>query len=83
MPYWANNLTASHEKVKVSYYEYTDISGSKQLLAFIVNISSQSLENISVKFDKSLTHITDAETGKTADSNFNMEPYDYKILFVK
>ena len=69
--------------MKVSYYEYTDISGSKQLLAFVVNISSATLENVSLKFDQSITHITDAETGNATDLNFDMEPYGYKILFIK
>ena len=83
LPYWDNGVTTSHEKVKVSYYEYTDISGSKQLLAFVVNISSQNINSATVKFEENVTSATDAETLADAGFTFNMEPYGYKILFIK
>ena len=61
MPYWKNEAQASHEKVKISYYRYTDLSGESQLLAFAVNISASPVEAVTVKFPEAVSEAIDME----------------------
>jgi len=82
-PYWKNSVKASHEKVKVSYYKYTDLSGKDTLLAFAVNISSKNVESVTLSFEEDVASVTDAETNTDVGFTFGLEPYGYKILFVK
>ncbi len=83
LPYWRNQAQASHEKVKISYYRYTDLAGEHQLLAFAVNISASPVDSVTVSFPESVSSACDmlerAEVGLT----FSMKPYSCRILFVK
>ncbi|MGI6738725.1 MAG: glycoside hydrolase domain-containing protein [Christensenellales bacterium] len=83
MPYWNNNAHSSHEKVKISYYRYTDLSGLPQLLAFVVNISSKPIENITVSFPENVVSMRDMLTGQDIDNSFSLEAYSCRILFVR
>ena len=83
MPYWENNATATSDKVKISYYKYKTLAGEDQLLAFVVNISSNPLENVTVAFEEQVTKATDLVQQSECSFTFNMNPYDYKILFIR
>lgn len=83
LPYWENSASSTHEKVKISYYKYTDISGETQILAFVVNISSQTIKNVSISFEESTEKIIDTKEMKEIGSSFDIEPYGHKILFIK
>ena len=82
LPYWKNDVKTSHEKVRVSYYRFTDLSGDPQLLAFVVNISAGRVEDVSVKFTESVSTLIDAERGERV-GNFDLEGYGYRIIFAK
>ena len=82
MPYFNNNATTSNEKVKVSYYKYTDLENKTKLLAFVVNISAKNIENVTLNFDEGVSKVIDAEKTEHIDFTFDMGPYAYKILYV-
>ncbi len=83
MPYWTNSVKTSSDKVKVSYYKYTSLGGEEQLLAFVVNISAQVIENVTVEFEEKLSQATDMTEKTDCGLSFGMKPYSYKILFVR
>lgn len=83
LPYWDNGASSSHEKIRISYYRYTDLSGDVQLLAFVVNISAAPLESISVSFPEHVTTATDMQTHERVGFMFDMGAYGCRILFVK
>ncbi len=82
LPYWKNDVKTSHEKVRVSYYRFTDLSGDPQLLAFVVNISAGQVKDVSVEFPESVSTLVDAERGERV-GNFDLEGYGYRIIFAK
>jgi len=82
LPYWKNNAETTHEKVKISYYKYTTITGKPQLLAFVVNISSQDIKNVTLKLSENVCEVTNAETMENISFTFDMKPYGYKILYI-
>ena len=82
LPYYKNSVKVSHEKVKISYYKYTTISGDEQILAFAVNISSQDIKEVSLKFDENVSKSIDAETNEDVGFDFCLKPYGYKILYI-
>ncbi len=82
-PYWNNGAETSHEKVKVSYYSFTTLRGEKQLLAFVSNISNQKAENVEIKLREPVTRALDVTTGQEIGLQFDLNGYDYKILFVE
>lgn len=82
-PYWNNAVHTTHEKVKVSYYRYTDLSGMPQILAFAVNISADPVENVTITFQESVQTVKDMLTDTDTGFTFSMEPYGCRILFVK
>ena len=83
MPYWTNKVVTSNEKVKVSYYRYKSLCGEEQLLAFVVNISSKEIENVTVEFEENVSKATDMTDNKDCGFSFDMKPYSYKILFIR
>jgi len=83
LPYWKNSAISSHEKVKISYYRYTSLTGEVQLLAFAVNISSQNIEEVTVGFEENVKQAFDTEKKENCGFTFPIEPYGYKILFVR
>ena len=83
MPYWSNRVTTSHDKVKVSYYRYTDLTGAEQLLAFVVNISAAPIESVTVSFPEAVVSACDMMEKQNTGFTFPMEGYGCRILFVK
>lgn len=83
MPYWKNNVKASCDKVKTTYYRYTDLGGNSQLLAFVVNISSSDIENVKVKFEENVTYAKDMLEDIEVGFEFPLAAYSCRILFVK
>ena len=81
-PYWENKAVTTHEKVKISYYRYNSPTGKVELLAFVSNISSRSIESVSLKFDEPVSKAFDAETMREIDFTFKIKPYGYKILYI-
>jgi len=82
MPYWKNGAETTHEKVKVSYYKYTTITGKTQLLAFLVNISSQDIKNVTLKINENVSDIINTETMEATGFTLDINPYGYKILYI-
>lgn len=83
MPYWTNGATTTHEKVKISYYRYTDLSGAVQLLAFVVNISAAPVECVTIAFPEAVTQATDLLEKKDVGMTFDLKGYSCRLLFVK
>lgn len=84
VPYWKSDASTDHEKVKVSYYRYTDLSGSVQLLAFVSNISAEPIEKVTVNFaGEPVAKATDMTTKQEVGFTFDLDKYGYRILFVK
>lgn len=84
MPYWENNASTDHEKVKVSYYRYTDLTGQVQLLAFVSNISAEPIQSVTVAFGgESVATATDMTAKQEVGFTFDLDPYGYRILFLK
>lgn len=84
MPYWKNNTEVSHEKVKVSYYKYTDFCGEDNMLVFVSNTSGCGVDNVTLRFEERVSIAKNVITGETdADFTYSLGAYDYKILFVK
>ncbi len=82
MPYWNNDVTASEEKVKVSYYRYRTLTGELQLLAFVVNISSHPIKNVTVTFEEDCRTVTDMMERTDCGYTFDLPPYGNRILFI-
>ncbi len=84
MPYWTNEVKVSDPKIKVSYYKFTDLSGKDNLLAFISNITPNTIRNATVHFSENVTVAKDLYSGaESSNFTFDIDGYDYKILFVK
>lgn len=83
MPYWSNDAQSSHEKVKISYYRYTDLSGAPQLLAFAVNISAAPVAEVRLSFQENVNEAWDMLEKQNVGFTFSLEAYSCRILFVK
>lgn len=83
LPYWKNSAAASNEKVKLSYYRYTDLCKDVQLLAFVVNISASPVDNVTVSFPEKVSRAIDMQKNEEVGFSFSMPPYSCRILFVK
>lgn len=83
MPYWSNDAQSSHEKVKISYYRYTDLSGAQQLLAFAVNISAAPVAEVRLSFQENVNEAWDMLEEQNVGFAFSLEAYSCRILFVK
>ena len=82
MPYWENNAKASDKRVKVSYYRYESLTGDTQLLAFVVNTSSDELESVTVSFEESCLKATDVLEKENCGFTFSLSPFGHRILFI-
>ena len=82
-PYYQNDVTTDHEKVKVSYYRYTTLSGRVQLLAFAVNIAAAPVEKVTLFFGEKVATATDMTTMEKVGFTFDLPAYGYRILFVE
>jgi len=84
-PYWRNGASTTAEKVKTSYYKYTDVSGKDNLLVFVSNTSCKPAENVQVQLAEraydSWKDITDG-TVKDFENGFSLAPYTCKILYI-
>lgn len=83
MPYWSNQAHTSHEKVKISYYRYTDLAGASHLLAFVVNISARAVDSVTVSFTENVSTAYDTMEKQETGFTFAMKAYGCRILFVK
>jgi len=81
-PYWENDAATDNEKVKVSYYRYTTLTGAPMLLAFVVNLSGQPAENVTVRFSESVTKAVDAATQTETGFTLNLGKFGCQILCV-
>ena len=81
-PYFKNTAKTSCEKVMVSYYKFTTLSGKDQILAFVVNASPETFENVTISFEEHVTTMINAETNENVTS-LSFEPYSYKILYLE
>lgn len=82
VPYYKNRATTTNEKVKVSYYKYTTITGKTELLAFVVNISSVDIKNVTLSIDENVSEVFNAETSENMKFTFDINSYGYKILYL-
>jgi hypothetical protein len=68
--------------VKISYYRYQTLKGKTEILAFVTNISSRNIENLTMKFNEDVREAIDAETMENVGFRFDIKPYGYKILYL-
>ncbi len=83
LPYWKNQARTTHDKVKVSYYRYTDLAGAQQLLAFVCNISAAPVDSMSVSFPESVSGAKDMLEMRETGFSFPLWGYSCRILFVR
>ena len=83
LPYYGNGASTDSEKVKVSYYKYTTLTGKVQLLAFAVNISSTPVERVKVTFDENVCVVTDAIASEDVTDGFEIGAYGYRVLYAE
>jgi len=84
VPYWASDVKVSDDRVKVTYYRYTAYDGTKQLLAFCANVTSDEVTGVTVDFGDEFGKVIDAAHGNADCSGaMDFEKLGYKILFVK
>lgn len=83
MPYWKNDVTTDNDKVKVSYYRYTDLSGATELLAFAVNTSAKPVGRVKLAFPENVTSAYDTLEKEDVGFAFDLDAYSCRILFVK
>ena len=82
LPYWKNGAKCDNEKVKISYYRYTTVTGKPQILAFAVNVSAKNIENATISFSEDVREVTDAEAMESIGFTLSIKPYGYKILYL-
>lgn len=82
LPYWRNSVVCSHEKVKVSYYRYTTLSGQVQLLAFVSNTSGASINQVTVAFPEQVSYILDTASSQELGPTFSLESFGYRVLYL-
>ena len=82
MPYWSNQASASHEKVKISYYRYITLTGQVQLLAFVANISNAPIEHVTIAVKEPVTRSTDMMTKEEVGFTFSLEGFGNRILYL-
>lgn len=83
LPYWKNGVTTGNDKVKVSYYRYTDLSGATELLAFAVNTSAKPVGRVKLAFSENVTSAYDTLEKEEVGFAFDLDAYSCRILFVK
>ncbi len=83
LPYWENQASADHEKVRVSYYRYTALDGQDQLLAFVGNISAETIGQVKVTFPERVSQAMDMERQEEIGFSFSLEPYGHRILYIR
>ncbi len=81
-PYWSNNVCTSSEQVKVSYYEYVNLMGEKQFLAFVANMTGQEACNVAIDFKEDFKHCFDLMEEKECSFPISLSGYGYKILYI-
>ncbi|MBE7050494.1 MAG: hypothetical protein E7394_06935 [Ruminococcaceae bacterium] len=82
-PYWKNSVQTGNEKVKVSYYKYKTLSDEDTLLAFVVNISPDLQKDVHISFEENVNMAKDMTTGQDSGFSFDLEPYGYKIMYIR
>ncbi len=83
LPYWSNQAKADHQKVRISYYRYTALDGEMQMLAFVGNVSAAPIDQVNVCFPEAVTMGMDMEKKENVGFSFSLEPYGYRILFLR
>ena len=83
MPYWSNAALTDNEKVKVSYYRYTDLTGGVQILAFAVNIAAAPVDAVTVRFPEAVSSARDMLAEEDVGFTFPLDAYASRILFIK
>ena len=82
-PYWNNGAESDHEKVKVSYYKYTALDGQQQMLVFVANTAVEPIESTTIRLNEKISTVINAETGESASLTVDLNPFGYKILFMR
>jgi len=84
VPYWNTDVKVSDDRIKVTYYRYTDIDGSRQLLAFCANIMAEEANDVNIDFGSEYKTVIDVSHGNAKiDGKCAFEGLGYKILYVK
>ncbi len=83
LPYWKNHVQTSNDKVKISYYKYTALSGKVQLLAFAVNVSGKPVSNVAFDLKEEVGSAFDAISHEMLDGKLDLNAYGYKILYAE
>lgn len=83
LPYYANDVKVSDERIKVSYYRYMSPIGEPMMLAFLANASLERAENVRVEFPENVTLMRDMERDTDVDGVFSLDRFEYRILFLK
>jgi hypothetical protein len=82
-PYFDNDLEVSTEDVRVSYYE-----NEREMLVLAANMKRSLTPSVSIKLPRTVSEITDAESGETVARNTDtlstdVESFGHKIFKIK
>ncbi|HHX36926.1 MAG TPA: hypothetical protein GX717_02980 [Clostridiaceae bacterium] len=89
-PYWdnKNEVKASTDEIRISYYKHIPPSGASEFLVFASNVSSNELEKVELQFNTNFNQIKITDTQNEVEwmgkSSFQMsfECKSVKILYV-
>ena len=80
-PYWRkNDIVASNEQVKCTYYVYEGINGKKQILLFCSNLSAKEALNVSIPLDGYEMKVLNTNAKVNDDGSFDFGMYQYAII---
>lgn len=82
-PYWNNGVKVSDDRVKVSYYRYTDVLGQPKLLAFCANTTHDELKDVTVTFNENVKSQKDLLCPERDADKLSMAGYDFRILYLE
>ena len=80
-PYWRkNDIVASNEQVKCTYYVYEGINGKKQILLFCSNLSTKEALNVAIPLDGYEMKVLNTNAKVNDDGSFDFGMYQCAII---
>ena len=80
-PYWKkNDIVASNDQVKCTYFVYECIDGKKQILLFCSNLSTKEAKGVKILADGYEMKILNTNAKVNADKSFDFEMYQCAIV---
>ena len=80
-PYWQkNDIVASNEQVKCTYFVYEGINDKKQILLFCSNLSIKKVSNVKILLDGYEMKVLNTNAKVNEDNTFDFDMYQCAII---